>query len=78
MGTFEEGVTSEASSLAVRQELGNLTVVYDRDGISISPAWARAIGHAAEQRETPHPEVGVAPGGGRPRRVARSSASHRV
>ena len=34
-GDIEEGVTSEASSLAGRQELGNLTVVYDQNRISI-------------------------------------------
>lgn len=34
-GDIEEGVTSEASSLAGRQELGNLTVVYDDNEISI-------------------------------------------
>ncbi|MDN5918144.1 MAG: transketolase [Pseudonocardia sp.] len=34
-GDIEEGVTSEASSLAGRQELGNLTVVYDANEISI-------------------------------------------
>ncbi|WP_007025787.1 transketolase [Saccharomonospora iraqiensis] len=34
-GDIEEGVTSEASSLAGRQELGNLVVVYDDNKISI-------------------------------------------
>jgi transketolase len=34
-GDIEEGVTSEASSLAGRQELGNLTVIYDDNKISI-------------------------------------------
>jgi transketolase len=34
-GDIEEGVSSEASSLAGRQELGNLTVVYDDNQISI-------------------------------------------
>ncbi|ANY10368.1 transketolase [Pseudonocardia sp. HH130630-07] len=34
-GDIEEGVTSEASSFAGRQELGNLTVVYDANEISI-------------------------------------------
>ena len=34
-GDIEEGITSEASSLAGRQELGNLTVVYDDNKISI-------------------------------------------
>ncbi|EHR60864.1 transketolase [Saccharomonospora cyanea] len=34
-GDIEEGVTSEASSIAGRQELGNLVVVYDDNKISI-------------------------------------------
>jgi transketolase len=34
-GDIEEGITSEASSLAGTQQLGNLTVVYDSNEISI-------------------------------------------
>jgi transketolase len=34
-GDIEEGVTSEASSLAGRQQLGNLVVIYDDNDISI-------------------------------------------
>jgi transketolase len=34
-GDIEEGVTAEASSLAGRQELGNLVVIYDDNHISI-------------------------------------------
>ncbi|MFI7588999.1 transketolase [Spongisporangium articulatum] len=34
-GDIEEGVTSEASSLAGTQELGNLVVIYDKNHISI-------------------------------------------
>lgn len=34
-GDLQEGVTSEASSLAGHQELGNLVVVYDQNHISI-------------------------------------------
>ncbi len=34
-GDIEEGITSEASSLAGHQQLGNLTVVYDDNEISI-------------------------------------------
>ena len=34
-GDMEEGVTSEASSIAGRQQLGNLVVIYDHNDISI-------------------------------------------
>ncbi|CAN5431927.1 transketolase [soil metagenome] len=34
-GDLEEGVSSEASSIAGTQELGNLTMIYDRNRISI-------------------------------------------
>jgi transketolase len=34
-GDIEEGITSEASSIAGRQQLGNLTVIYDDNHISI-------------------------------------------
>ena len=34
-GDLEEGVSSEASSIAGTQELGNLTVIYDANRISI-------------------------------------------
>ncbi|QCW50641.1 transketolase [Nocardioides dongxiaopingii] len=34
-GDLEEGVSSEASSIAGTQELGNLTLIYDRNRISI-------------------------------------------
>jgi transketolase len=34
-GDIEEGVTSEASSIAGRQQLGNLVVIYDHNDISI-------------------------------------------
>lgn len=37
-GDIEEGVTSEASSLAAVQQLGNLIVFYDRNQISIEDA----------------------------------------
>ncbi|MFP5021371.1 transketolase [Pseudonocardia phyllosphaerae] len=42
-GDIEEGVTSEASSLAGRQELGNLTVIYDANEISIEDDTAIAL-----------------------------------
>ena len=34
-GDMEEGVTSEASSIAAHQQLGNLTVVYDDNKLSL-------------------------------------------
>ena len=42
-GDIEEGVTSEASSLAGRQELGNLIVFYDDNKISIEDDTAIAL-----------------------------------
>ncbi|MPY85459.1 MAG: transketolase [Actinophytocola sp.] len=42
-GDIEEGVTSEASSLAGRQELGNLVVIYDDNHISIEDDTAIAL-----------------------------------
>ncbi|WP_424186025.1 transketolase [Actinokineospora sp. G85] len=42
-GDIEEGVTSEASSLAGRQELGNLVVFYDDNKISIEDDTAIAL-----------------------------------
>jgi len=42
-GDIEEGVTSEASSLAGRQQLGNLTVIYDDNDISIEDDTAIAL-----------------------------------
>jgi transketolase len=42
-GDIEEGVTSEASSLAGHQQLGNLTVVYDDNRISIEDDTAIAL-----------------------------------
>ncbi|MGQ0838947.1 transketolase [Actinokineospora sp.] len=49
-GDIEEGVTSEASSLAGRQELGNLTVVYDDNQISIEDDTAIALSEDTAQR----------------------------
>ena len=42
-GDIEEGVTHEASSLAGRQQLGNLTVIYDDNDISIEDDTAIAL-----------------------------------
>ena len=42
-GDIEEGVTSEASSLAGTQELGNLVVIYDSNEISIEDDTAIAL-----------------------------------
>nr|WP_253840423.1 transketolase [Actinokineospora globicatena] len=49
-GDIEEGVTSEASSLAGRQELGNLTVVYDDNKISIEDDTAVALSEDTAKR----------------------------
>ncbi|GAA1831206.1 transketolase [Pseudonocardia ailaonensis] len=49
-GDIEEGVTSEASSLAGRQELGNLTVVYDDNKISIEDDTAIALSEDTAKR----------------------------
>src|SRR6476661_5700548 len=40
-GDIEEGITSEASSLAGTQQLGNLTVIYDDNKISLSEDTAK-------------------------------------
>jgi len=42
-GDMEEGITSEASSIAGRQQLGNLTVIYDDNHISIEDDTAVAL-----------------------------------
>nr|WP_157440500.1 transketolase [Actinokineospora inagensis] len=49
-GDIEEGVTSEASSLAGRQELGNLTVVYDDNKISIEDDTTVALSEDTAKR----------------------------
>ncbi|HEX6341530.1 transketolase [Umezawaea sp.] len=49
-GDIEEGVTSEASSLAGTQQLGNLTVVYDDNKISIEDDTAIALGEDTAKR----------------------------
>ena len=67
-GDIEEGVTSEASSLAGTQQLGNLIVFYDHNQISIEDDTNIALsrGHAG-----PLPRVRVARAGGRGRRERR-------
>ncbi|GGS33249.1 MULTISPECIES: transketolase [Actinokineospora] len=49
-GDIEEGVTSEASSIAGRQELGNLVVVYDDNQISIEDDVAIALSEDVAKR----------------------------
>jgi len=49
-GDIEEGVTSEASSLAGTQQLGNLTVVYDDNQISIEDDTAIALSEDTAKR----------------------------
>ncbi|KAA2261778.1 transketolase [Solihabitans fulvus] len=49
-GDIEEGVTSEASSIAGHQRLGNLTVVYDDNQISIEDDTAIALSEDTAKR----------------------------
>jgi transketolase len=49
-GDIEEGVTSEASSLAGTQRLGNLTVIYDDNKISIEDDTAIALSEDTAKR----------------------------
>ena len=49
-GCMEEGITSEASSLAGTQELGNLTVIWDDNHISIEDDTAIAFGEHTVDR----------------------------
>ncbi|WP_326837345.1 transketolase [Amycolatopsis rhabdoformis] len=49
-GDIEEGVTSEASSLAGTQQLGNLTVIYDSNEISIEDDTRIALSENTAQR----------------------------
>jgi transketolase len=49
-GDIEEGVTSEASSLAGHQRLGNLTVIYDDNEISIEDDTAIALSEDTAKR----------------------------
>ena len=49
-GDIEEGVTSEASSLAGHQQLGNLVVVYDANHISIEDDTAVALSEDTGKR----------------------------
>ncbi len=49
-GDIEEGVTSEASSLAGHQRLGNLVVVYDRNQISIEDDTTVALSEDTAKR----------------------------
>ncbi|MEJ3654932.1 transketolase [Actinomycetes bacterium KLBMP 9759] len=49
-GDIEEGVTSEASSLAGHQQLGNLTVIYDDNRISIEDDTTIALSEDTAKR----------------------------
>ena len=49
-GDIEEGVTSEASSLAGTQQLGNLTVIYDDNKISIEDDTTIALSEDTAKR----------------------------
>ncbi|WP_024874257.1 transketolase [Saccharomonospora piscinae] len=49
-GDIEEGVTSEASSIAGRQELGNLVVIYDDNKISIEDDTSIALSEDTAKR----------------------------
>ncbi|GAA3874657.1 transketolase [Saccharothrix violaceirubra] len=49
-GDIEEGVTSEASSIAGTQQLGNLTVIYDDNKISIEDDTAIALSEDTAKR----------------------------
>ncbi len=49
-GDIEEGVTSEASQIAGTQELGNLTVVYDNNKISIEDDTTIALSEDTAKR----------------------------
>ncbi|WP_240938180.1 transketolase [Nocardioides sp. JQ2195] len=49
-GDIEEGVSGEASSIAGVQELGNLTVIYDRNRISIEGDTDVALGEDVAKR----------------------------
>jgi transketolase len=49
-GDIEEGVTSEASSIAGTQQLGNLTVIYDDNDISIEDDTAVALSEDVSAR----------------------------
>jgi len=49
-GDIEEGITSEASSLAGHQQLGNLNVIYDRNKISIEDDTGIALSEDTPKR----------------------------
>ena len=67
-GDIEEGVTSEASSLAGTQQLGNLIVFYDHNQISIEDDTNIAL---SEDVAGPLPRLRLARPGGRGRRERR-------
>ena len=78
-GDIEEGVTSEASSLAGTQQLGNLIVIWDDNKISIehdtnialtedTPARYRAYGWHVQEVEGGENVIGIEEAGRRRRR----------
>jgi len=62
-GDISEGVSSEASSIAGRQQLGNLVVVYDDNRIQLAGPTSQSFSEVVRQRHDaqvwPFPNVGT-------------------